>query len=303
MHKSAKKFSCITPSYITPHPSKNFVFAVIHEALLSFQGHSFQGILHSRGLPPALQAAPETEEADYDGHSGENDDQSESSAHGEENLGGDCGGSFRTLQIGGVGSKSPIGLQLATASDDGGFVSGYELGSASRYGWDPPQGDQDGSGGLGAADGDNELHVSRFPAVSSLHLEENSSGRGAARMGGAKAEYRRPTRRSPGEGHDRCPSYADVCSGRSAALPRHRGSEAQDVGPGDRHPGGRIQRSLLETRRSHLRPGSGSDGGRNHEAGALEDEHLPQVSSPPPNQFMGALSAKLVGADPIIRIN
>ncbi len=43
------------------------------------------------GVPPALQRAPETGETNNDGYSGKVDGQSESSAHGEGNLGGDRG--------------------------------------------------------------------------------------------------------------------------------------------------------------------------------------------------------------------
>ncbi|MCP3664903.1 MAG: hypothetical protein GY696_20805, partial [Gammaproteobacteria bacterium] len=74
-------------------------------------GRSEAASCRPTGVPPALQAAPKTEETNYDGYSGKDDGQSESSAHGEGNLGSDRGRSFRTLQIGGVGSKSPIGLQ------------------------------------------------------------------------------------------------------------------------------------------------------------------------------------------------
>ncbi len=53
------------------------------------------------GVAPALQAAPETEEANYDRHSGRDDGQSESSAHGEGNLGGDhAAGVFRLFRLG-----------------------------------------------------------------------------------------------------------------------------------------------------------------------------------------------------------
>ncbi len=136
------------------------------------------------------------------------DGRSESSAHGEGVLGGDCGGRIRTMRLGGIDPEASCVTLPTTPLSDGASVSQYQ------FGWDPPQDSLDSEIRFGWEPPQVLLRPHPLTAVSRRVSNYGNS----------------PSRNCPGEP----PTYADVCSGRAIIRSGLRGPEDQseEVFPG-----------------------------------------------------------------------